>query len=180
MIKIKIKDKTNGLVSIPTKGTEGAAAYDLYAPKDFIVEVGRSVMPLGFAMEIPYGYEAKIEPRSGISVKGMPGFTSSLTADYRETYDCDVLVGKIDADYRGEVGVILNSFDHFIIKKGTRLAQMTIYKVEDVQFETVDNLSETKRANGGFGSTGCGVDKKAETGFRKFCSIVKSKFKYSK
>lgn len=136
---------------MPKKATAGSAAYDVYLPSDMIVMPGRSILPLDFAMELPYGYEAKIEPRSGFSSKGME--------DYRkELKDADVIQGKIDSDYRKGVGVIVNSHESypFRLSKGTRIAQMTIYKVEDAEFEVADQLSETGR-NGGFGSTGTGL-----------------------
>lgn len=149
-MKVIIKS-LNGNAFMPKKATAGSAAYDVYLPSDMIVMPGRSILPLDFAMELPYGYEAKIEPRSGFSSKGME--------DYRkERKDADVIQGKIDSDYRDGVGVIVNSHESypFRLSKGTRIAQMTIYKVEDVEFEVADQLSETGR-NGGFGSTGAGL-----------------------
>lgn len=147
-MKVRIKKLTENAV-IPQKATEGAAAYDVKIPSDMTVRCGRQVLPLDIAIELPYGYEAKIEPRSGFSRKGME--------DYRgERKDADVLVGKIDSDYRGNVGVLVNSHESypFQLAKGTRIAQMTIYKVEDAEFEEADELSETERDCGGYGSTG--------------------------
>lgn len=147
-MKIRIKKLTENAV-IPQKATEGAAAYDVKIPSDMVIRQGRQVLPLDIAIELPYGYEAKIEPRSGFSSKGME--------DYRgERKDADVLVGKIDSDYRGNVGVIINSHEAypFQLMKGTRIAQMTIYKVEDAEFEEADELSETDRGTGGYGSSG--------------------------
>lgn len=137
---------------LPIRATEGAAAYDVYAASDELVLHGRQVITLGFAMEVPKGYEAKIEPRSGYASKGFAGFIDQkFTSEYR--FDCDVIVGKIDSDYRGIVGVIINNRDrNFYIKKGQRIAQMTIYKVETVEFEEGE-LSETSRGIGGFGHT---------------------------
>ena len=185
-MKVKFKKLHEG-ARLPEKATEGSAAYDLYVPEDFIVEPGRTVIPLSFAMEMEQGYEALIDPRSGFSCKGMEGYhvltsfdhtmTSLLTyRDYlgarpednhvkrdEDTYlsqnpmrvDCDVIEGKIDSDFRKGVGVIVHSRDKrtFLIKAGTRIAQMTFHKVETVQWEETEDLSETDRT-GGFGSTG--------------------------
>lgn len=157
-MKVKIKLGENGLM--PRKATDGAAAYDVYVPIDTQVEEGRQIIPLNIRLELPLGYEAMIEPRSGFSSKGMQGCLSiryindvaHLTGDGR--FDCDVLQGKVDADYRGIIGVIIHNRDRrFIIPKGTRIAQLTIRKVENVEFDEVEVLTDTKRGEGGFGHT---------------------------
>lgn len=149
-MKIKFK-MLSELTFLPKKGTNGAAAYDVYIPKSTFVKEGRQVIPLDFAIELPYGYEAKIEPRSGSSSKGMEGIYSNTE---KRRFDCDVIQGKIDSDYRGCVGVIVKNNDMpFLLERGTRIAQLTIYKVEDAEFEVVDELTKTDRGNGGFGST---------------------------
>lgn len=149
-MKVRIKKLVPEAV-VPQKATEGSAAYDVYLPANSIIHTGRQVVSLGLAIEVPYGYEAKIEPRSGFSSKGMED-------KYGERQNADVIQGKIDSDYRGEIGVIINSDEHFpfTLKKGTRIAQMTIYRVEDAEFEEAEELSETERT-GGFGSTGTGI-----------------------
>lgn len=148
-MNIKIKLEPGGIM--PTKATPGAAAYDVYAPANYEVTVGRSVMPLNFRLEIPAGYEAMIEPRSGFSSKGMEG----RIGFGRYRFDADVLPGKIDSDYRGVIGVIIrNADEEFTLQAGTRIAQMTIRKVEDVTFTECAELSETDRGSGGFGHTG--------------------------
>lgn len=187
-MKVKFKKLKEG-ARLPEKATAGSAAYDLYVPEDFIIEPGREVIPLGFAMEMEPGYEALIDPRSGFSCKGMEGYEVVSIYEYKapngvtttsrigpefllsihavdcvakkcidlesKGFDCDVIEGKIDSDYRKGVGVIVNSRDKrtFLIKAGTRIAQMTFHKVESVQWEETENLSETER-DGGFGSTG--------------------------
>lgn len=182
-MKNKFKRLHEGAM-IPKKATEGSAAYDLSVTEDVIIKPGRQIIPLGFALEMEPGYQALVEPRSGFSSKGMEGYSIlSLNLDYdfafpihgfpasqlspksREPirfvaldpgrFDCDVIVGKIDADYREGIGVILNNRDKraFMIKKGTRIAQLTFLKVENVEWEETDTLSETER-EGGFGSTG--------------------------
>lgn len=151
-MKTKIKFKPlSELAFLPKKGTKGAAAFDVYTPETRVIHQGRQVVPLDFAIEIPSGYEAKIEPRSGYSSKGMEGLYSDTE---KRRFNCDVLHGKIDSDYRGYVGVILNNNDcEFLLERGTRVAQLTIYKVEDAEFELTEDLSETERGTGGYGST---------------------------
>ena len=154
-MEVKIKKLHKDAV-IPTKATNGAAAYDVYTPIDYKVVMGRQVLPLDFAIEIPIGYEAKIEPRSGFSSKGFEGYFGRLFENNDKCrFDADVITGKIDSDYRGNVGVIIRSNEpYFFIPKGTRIAQMTIYKVENADFVISEKLSETERADGGFGHTG--------------------------
>jgi dUTP pyrophosphatase len=102
----------------------------------------RAVILTGFAMSLPRGYEAQIRARSGMAVKHgiMPANG----------------VGTIDADYRGEVGVILlnTSNESFTVEPGMRIAQMVVTKYETVEWEEVDTLDETVRGTGGYGSTG--------------------------
>ena len=157
-MKIKIK-KLSEQALLPKRATEGSAAYDLYIPEDVLVGSGRQIIKLNFAIEVPEGYEAKIEPRSGFSSKGMEGFIrvfdKNVPKEAKRRFDCDVLVGKIDSDYRGEVGIIINNQDYpFSLKRGQRIAQMTIYKVEDAEFVETAELSDTERGDGGFGHTG--------------------------
>ena len=146
-MKVRIK-KFSDLAVIPTKMTVGAAAYDLYTADNFIVRQGRNMIPTDIAIEIPNGYEAKIEPRSGLSVKGMIDI-------HNNRKDADVIVGKIDSDYRGNIHIILKSNEiyPFTIAKNTRIAQLTFYKVENAEFIETECLSETTRGNKGFGST---------------------------
>lgn len=149
---------------IPKKATEGSIAFDVYVPKDIVIEKGRQVIPLEFAIELPIGYEAKIEARSGFSLKGMEGHSfyvdkldrMTINSNIVERYDADVIAGKVDSDYRGSVGVIVKNNDRtFAVTKGTRIAQMTIYhSSSDWKFEEVEELSETERDKGGFGHSG--------------------------
>lgn len=155
-MKIKIK-KLSDQALLPKRATEGSAAYDLYIPEDVLVGMGRQIIKLKFAIEVPKGYEAKIEPRSGYSSKGMEGRVfESTPKEMTDRFDCDVLVGKIDSDYRGDVGIIINNREEFpfYLKRGQRIAQMTIYKVEDAEFVETEELSDTERGDGGFGHTG--------------------------
>ena len=102
----------------------------------------RTLIPTGLAMEIPEGYEAQIRPRSGLAIKN--GVTALNSP------------GTIDADYRGEVQVILinHGAEPFTVERGMRIAQMVIAPVTQVTFITADELGETERGAGGFGSTG--------------------------
>lgn len=168
-MKTKFKKLLPG-ATLPKKATEGSAAYDLYVPEDVIIKPGRQIIPLGFAMEMEPGHEALVNPRSGFSSKGMEGYlivdmtvvgklfedcgTERFVSMKPRRFNCDVIEGKIDSDYRDGVGVIVhNHGPEFLIKAGTRIAQMTCHKVETLEWEETDTLSETDR-HGGFGSTG--------------------------
>lgn len=149
-LKVKIK-KLHPDAVIPTRATTQSACYDVYAPCNFEVRPGRSVMPLELAIELPTGYAAEIRSRSGYSSKGFAG--NFDVSEYR--FDADAITGVVDADFRQGIGVILKSCETrpFTILKGQRVAQMLIIKAETVDFEESDHLSETDR-HGGFGHTG--------------------------
>lgn len=133
---------------LPTYGTAGAACFDLYAVMDFPVEVysGTSVtVNTGLAFEIPEGFVMLVYSRSG------HGFNSDVRLS-----NC---VGVIDSDYRGELKVKMRRdgndwIDPFVINHGDRIAQGMLMPVQQVQFEQVDELSDTQRGEGGIGSTG--------------------------
>lgn len=170
-MEIRIKKLREDAI-LPSKKTDGAIGYDLSVPADICIEHPRQVVPLGFAIELPEYIEAKIEARSGFSSKGIEAFALLYDEenyktgeekmwcriDKSERFDADVLTGKIDPDYRGEVGVIIRNNEPtkpFLIQKGTRIAQMTFYHTYPFDdFEIVDELSETERGDGGFGHTG--------------------------
>ncbi len=145
MINIKLK-KINKEAKIPTRSSNQAAGYDLYAclDKDQIeIEPQRSIkVNTGFALEIPDGYFGGIFARSGLATK--------------ENLRPSNCVGVIDSDYRGEILVSLfnDSTEKRIISNNQRIAQLVILPYLDVSFNEVDNLSETIRSNKGFGSTG--------------------------
>lgn len=132
-------------LNLPAYGTAHAAGMDLEAAVDAPVTLKpmeRAVVPCGFAMALPEGYEAQIRPRSGLAAKN--GITVLNTP------------GTIDADYRGEVKVILVNLgtESFVIERGMRIAQMVIAAYNRVSWTVVDTLDETARGTGGFGSTG--------------------------
>ena len=148
MLKVKIKQLENfaGL-EMPTYETDLAAGVDLRAAiaKDTPVVLApreRALVPIGLAMALPPGYEAQIRPRSGLA--------------YKHGLSVVNAPGTIDADYRGELKVLLinHGRENFIINRGERIAQMIIAPVTQAHFVIVDTLSKTKRGAGGYGSTG--------------------------
>ena len=137
----KLSDKAK----IPQYATEQAAGFDVCAAIDEPVTLRmleRKLIPTDLALALPIGYEAQVRPRSGLALKH--GLTVLNTP------------GTIDADYRGNVGVILINLsnDPYTIQPGERIAQIVIAKHEHVEFSEVNELSETERGTGGFGSTG--------------------------
>jgi dUTP pyrophosphatase len=142
-MKINIINKSSH--DLPSYETIASAGMDLRAhiEQDIILKpLERSIVPTGLFMALPVGYEAQVRPRSGLAAK----------------YGVTVLnsPGTIDADYRGEIGVILVNLSNvdFTIKNGERVAQMVIAKHERAKWNPVQSLSETSRGAGGFGSTG--------------------------
>ncbi|MCL1786538.1 MAG: dUTP diphosphatase [Defluviitaleaceae bacterium] len=128
---------------LPSRQTPQSAGLDLYANVNTVIKKGeRALVPTGIRVALPFGYEAQVRPRSGLALKH--GVTV-LNAP-----------GTVDADYRGEVGVILVNWgqEDFAVARGDRIAQMVIAKVEMVEFAEVDVLPDTLRGDGGYGSTG--------------------------
>lgn len=127
---------------LPEKATSGSAGFDLVAIEDVRID-GKSwgLVRTGIAMELPVGYEAQVRPRSGLALKhGLTVLNSP---------------GTIDADYRGEVKVILlNVGGLYWVRTGDKIAQIVIQKIPEVEFEIVTELADTARGTGGFGSTG--------------------------
>lgn len=156
-MEVKFK-KLTPQAFIPQASTEEAAGYDLRIPETVTIHLGRQVIPLGFAIQLPRGYKADIDPRSGFSSKGMEGFCSviDMTENRPSRFDSDVVHGMVDSDYTGGVGVIINNRSgyEFILKRGSRIAQMVIVKHETVTFTEVEELEQTERGTGGFGHTG--------------------------
>lgn len=137
-IPIKILIYEGG--KMPLKMSSGAACFDCFSNENKIIPANdRAKVKLGFALELPYLFEALIRPRSGLSSKGI-----------------DVSLGTIDEDFRAEISavVINNSGNSFEIKHGDRICQLAIRRFEKIEFEQVDELSDTVRGSGGFGSTG--------------------------
>ena len=143
MVKVKVINESKH--ALPEYETNASAGMDLRANIDAPITLGvmqRTLVPTGLFIELPIGYEAQIRPRSGLAIK--KGITV-LNAP-----------GTIDADYRGEVKVVLVnlSSEEFIIEDGERIAQMVIAQHATIEWESSSELEETTRGAGGFGSTG--------------------------
>lgn len=142
-MNVKIVNKSKH--QIPEYATESSAGMDLRANIEesiILKPLERALVPTSIFIELPIGYEAQVRPRSGLAAKN--GITVLNTP------------GTIDADYRGEIKVILVNLSNqdFEIKDGERIAQMIIAKHERVDWQEVETLSETQRGEGGFGHTG--------------------------
>lgn len=132
-------------VEMPKYMTEGSAGMDVKANITTPIEIDsleRVLVPTGIKMEIPMGYEVQVRPRSGLAIKH--GITLVNTP------------GTIDSDYRGEIKIILINLskEKYTINPGERIGQLVLQKVYKMQLESVNELSETERADGGFGHTG--------------------------
>jgi len=142
-MEIKIVNKSNN--ELPAYSTKMSAGMDLraYLTETVVLKpLERKLIPTGLFVEIPAGFEAQIRPRSGLALK--KGITVLNSP------------GTIDADYRGEVGIILINLSNedFIIESGERICQMIIASHETVQWNLVEKLEESERGEGGFGHTG--------------------------
>ena len=145
-VKVKLLPLEHAVgLQLPTYATEQSAGMDLSAALEDAIELGpgdRALIPTGLAIALPEGYEAQVRPRSGLAVKhGVTVLNSP---------------GTIDADYRGEIKVILinHGKEAFTIERGMRIAQMVVEKYETVNWDVVKTLDDTDRGEGGFGSTG--------------------------
>ncbi|MCM4155042.1 dUTP diphosphatase [Gramella sp. AN32] len=141
IVKVINRSKHN----LPNYETQASAGMDLRAELDAPISLKpleRAIIKTGLFIELPIGFEAQVRPRSGLAAK--KGITVLNSP------------GTIDADYRGEIGVILVNLsnDEFIVQDGERVAQLVIAKHEQINWEEVDVLGDTSRGAGGFGSTG--------------------------
>jgi len=142
-IEIKIINKSSN--ALPEYATTGSSGMDIRANLDIpqtLQPLERTLIPTGLFIELPQGYEAQIRPRSGLAIK--QGITCLNTP------------GTIDADYRGEIKVILINLsqEEQVIHHGDRIAQMVVQTVEQVQWKPVEEIADTVRSTGGFGHTG--------------------------
>lgn len=142
-MKVKVINRSGN--PLPQYATEFAAGLDVRANNDepiVLAPFGRAMVPTGLFLEIPTGYEVQVRPRSGLAAK--KGVTV-LNAP-----------GTIDADYRGEVCVILVNLSdaEFVVEKGERIAQLVLARHETIEWEETDALAASGRGEGGFGSTG--------------------------
>ena len=147
-VKIQLTPMEHAVgLALPTYATDQSAGMDLTAALEEAIEIDageRMLIPTGLSIALPKGYEAQIRPRSGLALKhGITVLNSP---------------GTIDADYRGEIGVILANMGKspFTVERGMRIAQMVIAKHATVEWEVAEELNETSRGAGGFGSTGTG------------------------
>lgn len=136
----------------PLYATEGSAGMDVCAAieGELTIAPGETVLiPTGFAIELPLGYEAQIRPRSGLAIKHQIGILNSP--------------GTIDSDYRGEVKIILTNFGKktYTIRRGDRIAQMVVSRYSRVEWNEVDMLQESTRGAGGFGHSGISLTSKS-------------------
>ena len=142
---MKVKVINKGANPLPAYATAFAAGLDVRADNAepiVLKPLGRAIVPTGLYLEIPAGYEVQVRPRSGLAAK--KGITV-LNAP-----------GTIDADYRGEVCVILVNLgaDNFVVERGERIAQLVLAKHEVIEWEETSELADSERGAGGFGSTG--------------------------
>ncbi len=143
MKKIKVKIKRTDLLPLPKYQTPDASGLDLYSAENKIIKKKSfATVRTGIAIEIPKGYEAQVRPRSGLAKNYGIGILNSP--------------GTIDADYRGEIMVILFNMSNknFKIKKGERIAQLVFSPIAKVEWVEVKELRKSKRNKGGFGHTG--------------------------
>ena len=146
-VKVKTLDHFDSEFELPFYATEGTTKADIRASipekKNLIVKPGERVLgPTGLSMEIPLGFEIQVRPRSGLSLKSPLMIVNSP--------------GTIDCDYRGEVNIIVGNFgkEDYIIEHGLRIAQLVLSPVIQARYSLTNTLNETKRGEGGFGSTG--------------------------
>ena len=143
---MKINIKRLRKINLPAYATADSAGMDLFAAIDapMVINPGkRLLIPTGIAIALPKGFEAQIRPRSGLAIKNGITLVNSP--------------GTIDADYRGEIAVIVinHGEDFFTVEPEMRIAQMVIAAYQRMDWHEVDYLDETERGTGGFGSTGC-------------------------
>lgn len=142
MVQLKIKKLASNAI-IPKYANPGDAGMDLFSVEKYSIKPGeRTLVKTGISVEFPHGYEMQIRPRSGLALK--KGISIVNTP------------GTIDAEYRGEVGIILINHGNevFEINQGDKIAQAVLNKIEFGEIEEVTELSDTERGSGGFGSTG--------------------------
>jgi len=142
-MNIKIVNRSKH--SLPDYSTEASAGMDIRANIDreiILAPLERALIPTGLFIELPVGFEAQIRPRSGLAIRSGISVLNSP--------------GTIDADYRGEIGIIIVNLsnEEYTVKDGERICQMIVAKHERVEWNEVDVLEETKRGEGGFGHTG--------------------------
>ena len=142
-MKVKVINKSAN--DLPFYATKGSAGMDVYSNEELKLEpLSTTIVKTGLFVKIPEGYEIQVRPRSGLSAKSSLRIANSP--------------GTIDSDYLGEIGIIIDNTSQtfsYTVKKGERIAQLVLKKVEQIEWEEVEEFSETTERNtGGFGSTG--------------------------
>ena len=142
-MKVKVINKSKN--NLPFYATKGSAGMDVYSNEELELEpLSTTIVKTGLFVKIPEGYEIQVRPRSGLSAKSKLRIANSP--------------GTIDSDYLGEIGIIVDNTSQtfsYTVKKGERIAQLVLKKVEQIEWEEVEEFSETTERNtGGFGSTG--------------------------
>ncbi len=143
MLKVKRVGQRGSPLPLPSYATEGAAGLDLRADEACVIGPGeRRLVPTGIAVELPVGHEGQVRPRSGLALRHGIGMVNAP--------------GTVDADYRGEVAVLLVNHGQqpFEVQRGERIAQLVVSPVVRVEVRALEDLSATERGGGGFGSTG--------------------------
>ena len=142
---------------MPKQSVEFSAGYDLYVPCDTVIKRGRQAVPIGVKIDVPRGIDGNIRPRSGFSTEGVEGYTIPLfkwLKPKKKRFDADVIEGTIDHGYKNQINIIINNHDEpFLIKGGTRIAQMVFNRHELPILLEVDELTGFDRG-GGMGHTG--------------------------
>ena len=142
---------------MPKQSVEFSAGYDLYMPFDTVIKRGRQAIPIGIKIGVPKGIDGHIRPRSGFSAKGMEGYTIPLfkwLKPKKKRFDADVIQGTIDHGYHDTIGVIIKNYGKpFILKQGTRVAQIVFNRHEQPELVEVESFCGFSRG-GGFGHTG--------------------------
>jgi len=140
-MKLKVK-KLSREAKLPTKATEGSVCYDVFSTKRILFSPNeKNMIHTGLVFEVPKGYGMDIRPRSGLASRGLIILNSP---------------GTLDSDYRGELLISCANISNrnILVDKGDRIVQIRLFKVIDLEFEEVEEISETVRGKGGFGSTG--------------------------
>ena len=142
-MKVKVINKSKN--NLPFYATKGSAGMDVYSNEEIVLSsLSTTIVKTGLFVKIPEGYEIQVRPRSGLSAKSSLRIANSP--------------GTIDSDYLGEIGIIVDNTSQtfsYTVKKGERIAQLVLKKVEQIEWEEVEEFSEiTERNTGGFGSTG--------------------------
>ena len=142
-MKVKVINKSAN--DLPFYATKGSAGMDVYSNEEIVLSsLSTTIIKTGLFVKIPEGYEIQVRPRSGLSAKSKLRIANSP--------------GTIDSDYLGEIGIIVDNTSQtfsYTVKKGERIAQLVLKKVEQIEWEEVEEFSEiTERNTGGFGSTG--------------------------